>query len=80
MENSSGVKAKWLDTVQTQYNGRMREGKRLDGPRDGESETNSTSLQLQFAPALASPERVKLLQAACNLQGSLDMHTILNSK
>ena len=83
MENSSRMKAKGLDTVQTQYNGRMREGKGLEGPRDGESETNSNSLHLQFAPeraALASPDRVKLLHAACKLQGSLDMHTLLNSK
>jgi hypothetical protein len=54
MENSSRMKAKGLDTVQTQYNGRMREGKGLEGPRDGESETNSNSLHLQFAPAAGS--------------------------
>jgi hypothetical protein len=73
MENSSRVKAKRLDIVQTQYNGRMREVKGLERPRDGESETSSNVQQ--YAPvcsskqvALASPDRVKLLHAACNLR------------
>jgi hypothetical protein len=72
MENSSRMKAKGLDTVQTQYNGRTESRRQI--------RIRCISSLLQQRAALASPDRVKLLHAACKLQGSLDMHTILNSK